>query len=74
MPIRDYWRDGAIVFWVDVYGVDLSDVTGIPIGGEPPPGYVGSRPFRKAVKRMGLDPDRYRATLFDVLIDDGRFS
>ena len=57
MPIRDMERDGEIVFVVDVYGVKPNDLAIIP---------GGSRPMQKAVERIGLDPDRYQAILWDV--------
>lgn len=57
MPIRDMERDGLIVFWVDVYGVTGSDLAIIP---------GGSRPMLKAVERMGLDPNRYQALIWDT--------
>lgn len=57
IPIRDMYRDGAIVFAVDIYGVEPSDLCTIP---------GGSEPMRKAIERIGLDPDRYQATIWDV--------
>lgn len=60
MPIRDELQDGKIVFCVDVYGVEPSDLCLIP---------GGSRPMHRAVERMGLDPMRYRAHIWDVPIN-----
>lgn len=57
MPIRDMYRDGAVVFVVDVYGVKPSDLAIIP---------GGSDPMIKAVERIGLDPNRYQALLWDI--------
>ena len=59
MPIRDMHRDGEIVFCVDVYGWNGQDVCIIP---------GGSDPMLKAVKRLGLDPGRYQAVVWDVQI------
>lgn len=57
MPVRDMHRDGRIVFLVDVYGWTSRDVATIP---------GGSTPMRRAVERIGLDPNRYQAILWDV--------
>jgi hypothetical protein len=57
MPIRDMYRDGEIVFVVDIYGVVPRDLCVIP---------GGSRPMYRAVERLGLDPMRYQALLWDV--------
>lgn len=57
LPIRDMYRDGAIAFLVDVYGWTGRDAAIVP---------GGSEPFRKAVERIGLDPDRYQAVLWDI--------
>jgi len=59
MPIRDTHRDGCVMFWVDVYGVEPLDLCTVPGGGEP---------MRKAVERLGLDTDRYQAWILDVPI------
>lgn len=59
VPIRDMDKDGRVAFLVDVCGVTHSDLAAI--GGD-----VGSRPLRKAVERMGLDPNRFMAILWDV--------
>jgi hypothetical protein len=56
MPIRDMYDD-SIAFCVDVYGVTPSDLCIVP---------GGSAPMRKAVDRLGLDPLRYRALIWDV--------
>lgn len=60
MPIRDMERDGRIVFVVDIYGVEPKDLCLIP---------GGSRPMMRAVERMGLDPNRYQASIWDVPVD-----
>ncbi|WP_162136646.1 hypothetical protein [Bradyrhizobium elkanii] len=57
MPIRDMHHDGRIVFQVIVYGWTARDVCMIP---------GGSDPMVRAVRRLGLDPDRYQAVLWDV--------
>lgn len=57
MPIRDMYRDGRIVFVVDVYGIDPRDLATIP---------GGSEPMMKAIERIGLDPMRYQASLWDI--------
>lgn len=57
MPIRDMYRDGLIVFIVDVYGWERSDVALIP---------GGSAPMLAAVERLGLDTNRYQATIWDI--------
>lgn len=59
MPIRDMERDGRIVFLVDVYGWTGADVCVIP---------GGCDPMIKAVRRLGLDPNRYQAMLWDAQI------
>jgi hypothetical protein len=59
MPIRDMDRDGEIAFIVDVYGVTPRDLAIIP---------GGSAPMMKAVERLGLDPNRFRAEIWDLLI------
>jgi hypothetical protein len=59
MPIRDMHRDGVVVFCVTVYGWTDREVCVIP---------GGSDPFVAAVRRLGLDPDRYRAIMWDVMI------
>jgi hypothetical protein len=58
LPIRDMWRDGTVVFLVTVYGWTSGDVCVIP---------GGSDPFVAAVRRIGLDPDRYQAVLWDTM-------
>jgi hypothetical protein len=57
MPIRDMHCDGRIVFCVDVYGLDARDLAIIP---------GGSAPLIHAVERIGLDSNRFQATLWDV--------
>lgn len=59
MPIRDMHRYGEVVFLVDVYGWTGRDVCIIP---------GGSEPMLKAVQRLGLDPDRYQAMIWDAQI------
>lgn len=59
MPIRDMQRDGRIVFWVDIYGWTGREVCIIPGGDEP---------TVKAVRRLGLDPNRYQAWIWDAQI------
>lgn len=50
-------HDGKIAFLVDVYGVTPSDIATIP---------GGSDPLIKAIRRMGLDPHRYQAVIWDT--------
>lgn len=51
-------REGfPVVFKVDVYGVERSDLTVIP---------GGAVPMLKAVERLGLDPNRYQANIWEV--------
>lgn len=57
MPIRDMFEDGRVAFFVDVYGVNPSDLCVIP---------GGSEPMRKAIERLGLDTNRYQPILWDV--------
>lgn len=57
MPIRDLANDGKIVCLVDVYGWTGKDICKIP---------GGSDPLVAAVKRLGLDPIRYQATIWDT--------
>jgi len=59
MPIRDMHREGRIVFVVDIYGWTGKDVCVIP---------GGSDPMMRAVKRLGLDPTRYQAWIFDAQV------
>lgn len=63
MPIHDMEQDGKIVFFVDVYGVVPGDLCIIP---------GGSRPMARAVERMGLDPNRYQASVWDVPVSSFR--
>jgi hypothetical protein len=57
MPIRDMDRDGEIVFVVDIYGVNPRDLATIP---------GGSRPMHKAIERLGLDSNRFKASIWDI--------
>ena len=66
VPIHDNHSDGKIVFTVIVYGIDKRDLAEVPWGDCRSDQYVGSQPMRKAVKRLGLDPNRYQAYLFDL--------
>jgi len=59
MPIRDTHRDGRIVFWIDIYGWTGRDVCRVP---------GGCDPAVRAVQRLGLDPMRYQAWLWDAQI------
>ena len=59
MPIRDMHRDGKIVFVVDIYGWTGQDVCVVP---------GGSDPMVRAVRRMGLDPLRYQAIIWDARV------
>lgn len=63
MPIRDMHRDGKIVFVVTIYGWTGADVCIIP---------GGSDPMIKAVKRLGLDPNRYQAMMWDADVGSRR--
>ena len=63
--VRDFGKDSApAAFRVDVYGLTCADLY---IIGDP---LIGSAPFRHAVKRLGLDPNRYQATILDVREQD----
>lgn len=57
VPIRDMTRDGEVVFVVDVYGVEPEDLCVVPGGGAP---------MYRAVTRLGLDPMRFQAFMWDV--------
>lgn len=59
VPIRDMERDGRIAFEVIVYGVEPTDLCIVPGGGTPA--------FR-AVERIGLDTNRYQATIWDLQV------
>lgn len=60
MPIRDMYAEGTpIVFLVDIYGVEPRDLAVVP---------GGSAPMMRAVERLGLDPNRYQALLWDIPI------
>lgn len=59
VPIRDMYEDGRIVFVVDIYGVTPNDLCIIP---------GGSAPMLRAIKRIGLDPYRYQATIWDISV------
>lgn len=63
IPIRDMHEDGRIVFIVDVYGVTANDLATIP---------GGSRPMHRALERMGLDPIRYNASIWDIPVNTRR--
>lgn len=54
--------DGEPVCNILVYGYMYSDV--LIIGGKG--SRLGSWPFRQAVKRLGLNPDRYRVSIFEI--------
>jgi hypothetical protein len=59
MPIRDMRRnDAPIVFLVTVYGWNGEGDVGVIPGGD--------APFYKAVTRIGLDPNRYQAWIWDI--------
>jgi len=68
VPIMDMHRDGLIVFEFVFYGVDASAVCSIPIGAyeESNPPDIGSIIIVRALRRRRLDPDRYRASIWDV--------
>lgn len=66
VPIRDMKEDGRIVFCVDVYGVNPSDLSQVCLG-KPPDDFIGSRPMVRAVRRLGLDPNRYQAVIWDLV-------
>lgn len=55
-PIRDMVNNGKIVFEVIVYGYTRREAMIIP---------GGSAPALAAIKRMGLDPNRYQAVIWD---------
>jgi hypothetical protein len=57
MPIRDMQRDGRIYCLVDIYGWNARDVCIVP---------GGSDPMHHAVRRLGLDPSRYQASVWDA--------
>lgn len=58
VPVRDFFsEDAPIVFLVDVYGASWRDLCVVP---------GGSAPMRRAVERLGLDPERYQASIFDL--------
>lgn len=59
MPIRDMQRNGRVYCLVDIYGVTTKDIAVIP---------GGSAPLRHAVERLGLDPERYQAVIWDTPI------
>jgi hypothetical protein len=64
VPIRDSERDDLVVFCVDVYGVTYSDLAVIPMGA-PGDDFIGSKPMRRAIERLGLDLNRFRASIWD---------
>lgn len=53
IPVRDTQNGGKIAFVVDVYGITAKDL-------------YGDAPVVKAISRIGLDPMRYRALVWDV--------
>lgn len=57
LPIHDMQDKGKIVFDVIVYGYTKRQAFVIP---------GGSAPFIAAVKRLGLDPKRYQAWMWDL--------
>lgn len=57
MPIRDMHNNGQIVFVVDIYGLTSRDLCLIPGGADP---------MLKAVRRIGMDTERYQAMIWDV--------
>jgi hypothetical protein len=57
MPIRDLEREGRVYCVVDVYGVTTRDLAMVP---------GGSAPMHRAVERLGLDPRRYQAIIWDI--------
>jgi hypothetical protein len=57
MPIRDMDDNGRIFCLVDIYGWTGRDVCIIP---------GGSDPMLRAVRRLGLDPERYKPVMWDV--------
>jgi len=64
MPIRDMHLNGEIVFLVDVYGWSGMDVVCV-IG--------NANPMIKAVRRIGLDPDRYQAMIWDAEVGGKKY-
>jgi hypothetical protein len=57
VPIRR--QDGSVYCLVDVYGVEPKDL--MTVGGG-----IGSQPLVKAVERLGLNPNKYTATIWDI--------
>jgi hypothetical protein len=57
LPIRDMYDKGEIYCQVIVYGWTTKEALIIP---------GGSDPFLHAVKRLGLDPVRYQAVIWDI--------
>lgn len=57
VPIRDMEQDGKVVFLIDIYGVQGKDLAAVP---------GGSVPMLRAVRRMGLDTERYQAWIWDL--------
>ncbi len=57
VPIRDMDQDGKIVFALQFYGVKRNDLIIVP---------RGAAPIIQALRRRGLDPRRYQATLWDL--------
>lgn len=77
MPVHDmFTADLRIVCAITVYGVSHSDLASIPIEDgrwtektreAHLADCIGPKPFRKAIKRMGLDPNRYQVLLWDIV-------
>jgi len=57
VPIRDMGGSGRIVCLVDIYGWTKNDVATVP---------GGTDPVKKAIAKLGLDPDRYAPYIMDL--------
>lgn len=57
VPIRDLEEGGRVYCLVTVFGLRGVDLLVVP---------GGSEPLLRAVKRLGLDPMRYQAMLWDI--------
>ncbi len=67
VPIRDTHRDGApVVFVMDFYNMTSQQLSLIQMGGDEVDETIGSWPIRNALKKRGLDPDRYQTFLWDL--------